>query len=153
MSNIADYIESYLKKLLAENPCVEIQRNELALKFKCVPSQINYVLTTRFTAGHGYLVESRRGSGGYVRVVKLAVERHDNPALDIYRQIGDTVSHAEAEGLIERMYEGELITRREAQLMLAVVGRGVSHLEAPLRNRFRALSLQAMVASIIRTVG
>ncbi|RJQ25664.1 MAG: CtsR family transcriptional regulator [Peptococcaceae bacterium] len=155
MSNIADYIECYLKKLLSENPCgyVEIRRNELAGRFNCVPSQINYVLTTRFSASQGYLVESRRGGGGYVRVVKLPLEKQGNLALDIYRLIGDTVSRSEAEGLIGRLYEGELITWREAQLMQAVVSRSIAHLDAPLRDRFRALSLKAMVVSILRTTG
>ncbi|RJQ28849.1 MAG: CtsR family transcriptional regulator [Peptococcaceae bacterium] len=155
MSNITDYIERYLKKLLAENPCgyIEIQRNELAVQFNCVPSQINYVLTTRFSASQGYLIESRRGGGGFVRVVKLPLEKHGRLALDIYRLIGDAVSRSEAEGLIERLREGELITWREAQLMQAVVSRSITHLEAPLRDRFRALSLKAMVISILRTTG
>ena len=77
MPNLADYIEDHIKKLLSlsKSNCIELQRKELALKFNCVPSQINYVLATRFTPSRGYLVESRRGGGGYVRIVRLVFSR------------------------------------------------------------------------------
>ena len=75
MGTLADEIERYIKKILeaSHDGIVELQRNELALQFSCVPSQINYVLSTRFTTEQGYIVESRRGGGGYVRIVKAYV--------------------------------------------------------------------------------
>ena len=73
MRNISDIIEGYLKKVIEvdEKGHVEIKRSEIAEKFQCVPSQINYVINTRFTADRGYLVESKRGGGGYIRIVRV----------------------------------------------------------------------------------
>ena len=69
--NISDIIERYLKSILAEASQVEIKRSEVADQFDCVPSQINYVIKTRFTLQNGYLVESKRGGGGYIRIAKV----------------------------------------------------------------------------------
>lgn len=152
MSNISDLIERYLKKLLSESPhdYVEVQRSELAMRFSCVPSQINYVLTTRFSAGHGYIVESRRGGGGYIRIVKITLNQRGDLLLDIQDLIGDSISQTEAEGLIKRLLEEELITLREARIMLAVMGRGTLRLGLPLRDQLRALVLKAMITALLR---
>lgn len=69
--NISDIIEAYLKKILADNEQIEIRRSEIAKLFNCVPSQINYVINTRFTEQRGYVVNSKRGGGGYIRIVKV----------------------------------------------------------------------------------
>ena len=69
--NMSDIIEAYIKKILKSQEQVEIRRNEMAVRFNCVPSQINYVINTRFTEQHGYLVESKRGGGGYIRIMKV----------------------------------------------------------------------------------
>ena len=72
MRNISDIIEEYLKQVLekSEEEIVEIKRSEIANKFQCVPSQINYVINTRFTLERGYIVESKRGGGGFIRIIK-----------------------------------------------------------------------------------
>ena len=74
---ISDLIASFLQESLdeAENGVLEVQRNDLAQRFNCVPSQINYVMTTRFSPEHGYLVESRRGGGGYIRITQVRTDR------------------------------------------------------------------------------
>ena len=78
MSILSDHIEEFIKELLIEDEgMAELQRNELAQKFNCAPSQINYVLTTRFSPNRGYVTESRRGGGGYIRVIRLDIERCD----------------------------------------------------------------------------
>ncbi len=118
--SLADYIEEYIKKLLSlsARQWVDIQRSELAGKFDCVPSQINYVLSTRFTPERGYLVESRRGGKGYIRILRVKplpggtweeiLRGHD---LDIRR----------ACDLVKHFYDEKLISRREAYLMEAVL--------------------------------
>lgn len=152
MSNISDLIEHYLKKLLANSPedYVEVQRSELAVRFNCVPSQINYVLTTRFSTGHGYIVESRRGGGGYIRIVKIPLDQRADLILEICDLIGDSISQAEAEGLIERLLEEDLISRREARVMRAAMGRDTLRLGLPVRDQLRALVLKAMVTAVLR---
>ena len=74
MSNLADLIEQYLRAILAQQKIVELQRRELARMFRCAPSQINYVLETRFTFDQGYIIESKRGGGGYIRITHLQWE-------------------------------------------------------------------------------
>ncbi len=152
MSNISDLIECYLKRLLADSPDdhVKIQRSELAVRFNCVPSQINYVLSTRFSIGHGYIVESRRGGGGYIRIVKIPFDQRSKLVLDMCDLIGDSISQARAESLIKRLLEEEIITRREALLMVAATGRDVLRLARPGRDKLRALVLKAMITAVLR---
>src|SRR6185437_3200789 len=125
MRNISDIIERYLKSILHESPegMVEIQRNDLADQFSCVPSQINYVISTRFTLEKGYLVESKRGGGGYIRL-----QRVDLPALKkiqyhIEETIGECVDQGAAEGLIYQLEEAQMISKREANLLRAAIHR------------------------------
>ena len=74
MAQLSDAIEPFIKELREEDTQIEVQRNELAQYFRCAPSQITYVLSTRFTPDHGYVIESRRGGGGYIRIVRLREE-------------------------------------------------------------------------------
>lgn len=152
MNNISDLIESYLKQLLAESSSefVEVQRSDLAIRFSCVPSQINYVLTTRFSAGHGYFVESRRGSGGYIRIVRIPLDRGADIVLDLCDIIGDSISQADADGVISRLLEEKLISLREARVMHAAVDGNILKLSMPVRDKLRALLLKAMIKSLLR---
>src|SRR5690554_4956831 len=110
MSTLADEIERYIKRILeaSKDGSVDIQRNELALKFSCVPSQINYVLSTRFTTEQGYIVESRRGGGGYVRVIK-SYYVDDSELCQLIKQLqGKMINQYAAEGLVQRLVEEEI---------------------------------------------
>ena len=111
------WIENYLKNVLHKNETVEIRRSEIADQFNCVPSQINYVINTRFTIQQGYVVESKRGGGGYIRIMKVNLVDE----MDILNALGDLVpeelSEREGNHLLQNLYENELITKREAQMM------------------------------------
>lgn len=115
--NMSDLIESYLKNVLHKNETVEIRRSEIADQFNCVPSQINYVINTRFTIQQGYVVESKRGGGGYIRIMKVNLVDE----MDILNALADLVpeelSEREGNHLLQNLYENELITKREAQMM------------------------------------
>lgn len=152
LNNISDLIERYLKQLLAEGnrEFVEVQRSDLALRFSCVPSQINYVLTTRFSAGHGYFVESRRGSGGYIRIIKIPLGRKSDTVLELCDIIGDAISQADADGVIKRLLEEKFISLREARVMHAAVDGNILKLSMPVRDKLRALLLKAMIKAILR---
>ena len=152
LNNISDLIERYLKQLLAKSNTefVEVQRSDLALRFSCVPSQINYVLTTRFSAGHGYFVESRRGSGGYIRIIRIPLDRKSDTVLELCDLIGDAISQTDADGVIKRLLEEKLISLREAGIMHAAVDGNILRLSMPVRDRLRALLLKAMIKSILR---
>lgn len=152
MTNISDMIERYLKELLQGSPgeYVEVQRSELALRFNCVPSQINYVLTTRFSAGHGYVVESRRGGGGYIRILKIPLQRRGGLIADICELIGDAIPFSHAEGIVNRLQDEEYISEREARVMKAVIGGDVLRMSSPWQDRLRAEMLKAMITALLR---
>jgi len=150
MANLADDIEQFLKEHLQRASVIEVQRAVIAAKFGCAPSQINYVLATRFTPEHGYLVESRRGGGGYIRIIRLNMERSGALHELVHREIGDQLSQEEALGYISRLREQKIIDDREAALMQAVVHRETIRLELPIRDYVRANLLRAMILAILR---
>lgn len=151
MRNISDIIEKYLKSILHESPegAVEIQRNELADKFSCVPSQINYVISTRFTLEKGYLVESKRGGGGYVRIRKIELPGKTGLHTHLSHTIGEEMGQSAAEGLIYQLVEGNFLTSREAALMSAAVSREVLMVKLPYRDQIRARMMKAMLISLL----
>lgn len=153
MANLSDYIEEYLKDLLQKSSegFIEIQRNELAEKFRCVPSQINYVLTTRFTFQRGYLVESRRGGGGYVRIVRVWNAGGEDHWLELIGEtIGEVISQQEAHGIIQRLFEEDFITKREKLILEAVTDRRVLKGDLPGRDYLRARLLKTALLSTLR---
>ena len=103
--NMSDTIEEYLKRTLKKEGKIEIQRNEIAERFDCVPSQINYVINSRFTMQHGYAVESKRGGGGYIRIIKIQVNDNADSLEKINEIIGDQLSEKEAEIIINTLYK------------------------------------------------
>lgn len=151
MRNISDIIEQYLKQTLHQSPeqVIEIQRNDLADQFQCVPSQINYVISTRFTLEKGYLVESKRGGGGYIRIQKVNLPTHVEILNHINATVGDLIDQSAAEGLVYQMEEAHLISRREALLLKAAICRDVLVLRLPLRDEIRAKLLKAMLIALL----
>lgn len=152
MRSIADQIEAYFKKLLriSKGGVIEVQRSEIAQLFACVPSQINYVLTTRFSPEQGYLVESRRGGGGYLRIIKL---EWDNKQwfLDLLTSMEETlVSQQAGEGLLARLSEEGLLTKRETLLLQAIISRETLPLPLTERGIIRANILKAMLTTLLR---
>ncbi len=150
MRNISDIIEHYLKEVLemSGKSLVEIKRSEVADKFDCVPSQINYVINTRFTIEKGYLVESKRGGGGFIRIMK--VQSHDYAHLidQLLSLIQIRIPQSSAEDVIYRLVEEEVINEREAKIMLSVIDRSVLYLDLPYRDELRARLLKAMLTTL-----
>jgi transcriptional regulator of stress and heat shock response len=149
--NITDLIEHYLKQILQNSSegSVEIQRSDLADRFSCVPSQINYVISTRFTLEKGYYVESKRGGGGYIRI-----QRVDLPSLEaiqkhIHQSVGDQIDQITAEGLIYQLEEARFVTKREAHLLSTAVSRDSLTLPLPLRDQIRAKLIKAMLIALL----
>ncbi|WP_332632938.1 CtsR family transcriptional regulator [Halalkalibacter flavus] len=150
MRNISDIIEDYLKATIrnsGDDP-LEIKRSEIAKKFQCVPSQINYVIQTRFTLEKGYQVESKRGGGGYIRIVKVSPHDH----LDLFDQmikiVGKDIDQHTAENIIIRLFEEKAITKREANLMISVMDRTLYNANINHRDEVRANILIAMLETL-----
>ncbi|NEU32431.1 CtsR family transcriptional regulator [bacterium LRH843] len=148
--NISNLIEEYLKATLKKtgDNLLEIKRNEIAKRFQCVPSQINYVIQTRFTIEKGYLVESKRGGGGYIRIIKISPHDH----LDLFDQmiqiIGQEIDQQTSENIILRLYEEKAVTKREATLMVSVVDRTLYQAHVQERDEVRANILKAMLRTL-----
>ncbi|RIW30020.1 CtsR family transcriptional regulator [Bacillus salacetis] len=150
MRNISDIIENYLKKVFESsgNEIVEIKRSEIADKFQCVPSQINYVINTRFTIERGYMVESKRGGGGYIRIMKVQSLDHAHLVDQLIALVDTRVSQSTAEDLVYRLVEEEVISLREAKIMISVMDRSVLYIDLPDRDELRARMLKAMLITL-----
>ncbi|WP_442857417.1 CtsR family transcriptional regulator [Bacillus sp. FJAT-42315] len=148
--NISDIIEDYLKRVLKTNgsEIVEIKRNEIADKFQCVPSQINYVINTRFTIERGYIVESKRGGGGYIRIIKVQIHDQQDLIDQIITLVGKRVSQSSADDIISRLVEEEVISNREAKIMMSVMDRSVLDMDLPDRDELRARMIIAMLMAL-----
>ncbi|NLA04339.1 MAG: CtsR family transcriptional regulator [Firmicutes bacterium] len=119
MASLTDHIENHLNKLLAisTRSYVEIQRAELARKFACAPSQVNYVLSSRFSLARGYLVESRRGGGGYIRIYRIASPQARNWAKTLSRMDAGSFDPVQARHFLKRICEEKALSQREAQVI------------------------------------
>jgi transcriptional regulator CtsR len=144
VASLSDMIETHLLAMLSDCAEVEVQRAELASRFGCAPSQINYVLVTRFTPARGYVVRSRRGGGGYIRLARLPVA-----AEEAVRAVPASIDQAGAEHHLERLLGDGLLTVREAAMLRAVVARETLALPLPLRDRVRADVLRAAIGAIL----
>ena len=149
---LSDMIADIIQRMLsdADNGIAEIQRNELASRLGCVPSQINYVITSRFTPEQGYLVESRRGGGGYIRITKVKFSR-GQMLLHIINGIGERIDASSARVFLSNLKEGGLISDEAAYLMQAALS-DVCYREVPqeLRDSLRAAIFKQMLAELIR---
>ena len=150
MRNISDIIEGYLKDVieLEGQGLIEIKRNELAKQFACAPSQINYVINTRFTTEHGYFVESKRGGGGYIRILRVTIHSKKNVLDEIEEQIGGAIAQTNAERIIYRLLDEDIVSEREAGLMKAAMDRTTLQLGLPIRDEVRARLMRAMLHTI-----
>lgn len=151
MRNISDIIEGYLKAIIEEEQSgvIEIKRSEVAEKFQCVPSQINYVINTRFTAERGYAVESKRGGGGYIRIFRVRANTRKDLIEHILAGLQNGVSQTMAIDVVYRLLEEEVITVRESKLILSAVDRATIRIPLPDRDKLRARILHAMLATLI----
>lgn len=150
MARLSDIIEDFIKDMFNNNNnnVVFIQRNELADQFRCAPSQINYVLTTRFTYEKGYLIESKRGGGGHIAIKQLEKNCFNNREELINESIGDTITYHNASALIDHLQESEVINERECEIMkMAVNDRSLASSEN--RNKVRADILKGMIMIIL----
>ena len=150
---LSDSIESFIKTLITqEEPEVELKRNELAEYFGCAPSQINYVLATRFSPDHGYIIESRRGGGGYIRIVRVVQSGAQRLMYLANERIGEDISEAEAVRLIHQLLEQEYISRQEAEVMRAAVSAQALSIPIPesIKAAIRARTLKTMIMTVAR---
>ncbi|XKH49686.1 CtsR family transcriptional regulator [Chryseomicrobium palamuruense] len=151
MKNISDIIEGYLKSIIesTNQGQIEIKRNEVAEKFQCVPSQINYVINTRFTLDRGYIVESKRGGGGYIRIFRLEATEQTDVIRDMLDALENGASESMVEDMVYRLLDLDMISKREAKLIVAACARSTLSVPLPLRDQLRGRVAQAMLLTLL----
>jgi len=150
---LSDAIEQFIKTMLTQDEQeVELKRNELAQYFNCAPSQINYVLATRFTPDHGYIIESRRGGGGYIRIFRMEHDTSEQLIYLLHERVGETISSLESEHLVTQLEERGIITHDESSIMKAALCEACYTLPVPmaLKDALRARILKSMLLEVAR---
>lgn len=135
----SDMIARFIQAELEEaNGVLELQRSDLAQRFGCVPSQINYVMSTRFSPEHGYIVESRRGGNGYIRITRVRADRK-TLLMHVINSIGDELDAASARAIVQNLVEGNAISAEAGQSLLAGTGdRALRRVDRAYRDMLRA---------------
>jgi transcriptional regulator CtsR len=146
---MSDVIEDFIKDLLKdENEYVEIQRNELAEHFNCVPSQINYVIQTRFKPSQGYYVESKRGGGGHIRIKKINITK-SNYLMHIITSLDDEITAGEVDIYLSNFLSYNIITEKEAKLLKVATSDNVLSVAYDTRDKLRANIFKNMLLNLI----
>lgn len=145
---MSDMIEDFIKELFEEEDLIEIQRNDLAQKFNCVPSQINYVIATRFKPSQGYYVESKRGGGGSIKIKKINITK-SNYFMHIINSIGETLTAQEVDIFISNFLSYDMVNVVEAKLLKVATSDNVLKIEQPSRDELRARIFKNMLINLI----
>lgn len=150
MARLSDIIESFIKEMINDmDGSIEIQRNELANRFNCVPSQINYVISTRFSTDKGYYVESRRGGGGCISIKRLNSGSVGEYLMHIITSIGNKLSQHTCEIFIQNFMDYDIINEQEAGLIKAATSDKVLIAVSPdIRDEIRMTILKNMLMSL-----
>lgn len=135
--------------MMSEEKNVELQRNELAQYFRCAPSQINYVIKTRFNIERGYFTESRRGGGGYIRIIRVNMTKNDYLMNLVNNEIGEEISERDALVVIENLYQADLVNKREAMIMASAIKNSSLVVPGQIKDIIRANILRCMMIALI----
>ena len=145
---ISDIIEEFIKEMLEEsNDSIEIKRNELAEHFNCVPSQINYVISTRFKPSQGYYVESKRGGGGNIKIKKVNNNKSDY-IMHIINNIGKELTSSEVDILLSDFLTYDIVSKTEAKLLKVATSDNVLKLGIEIKDEVRARIFKNMLLNL-----
>ena len=145
---MSDMIEDFIKELFEEEDFIEIQRNNLAERFNCVPSQINYVISTRFKPSQGYYVESKRGGGGNIKIKKINIMKSEY-FMHIINNIGNILTSNEVDIFISDFLSNNLISKTEAKLLKVATSDNVLKINQPQKDIIRANIFKNMLINLI----
>ena len=150
--SISDVIEEFIMSSLDDDEYIELSRNDLAKFFSCVPSQINYVLNTRFTLNRGFVVESQRGGGGYIKVLRLS-DNNDNFLKNVLISCHEPISAVEGNQLIEQMCNRGLVTMEEANLIKSMTSPKALNNPINIDGVLRANIISQLVIELMKRKG
>ncbi len=151
MVSISDSIEEFLITTIGDDAELKLSRNELAIFFSCAPSQINYVLSTRFTPDRGYKVESKRGGGGCVKLIRI-VESEDNLLMQIYEEIRHLTSltYSKCRDIVSRLMRDTVVTDREGKIMLTIMNDKSLAFPVDIAGRIRVQMFKEIILELSR---
>ena len=146
---MSDRIEEFIKELFTEEEdYIEIQRNDLAEHFNCVPSQINYVISTRFKPSQGYYVESKRGGGGHIKIKKVNITK-SNYFMHIINSVQNSLTGQEVDIFISNFLSYQMLTETEAKLLKVATSDNVLRIPQPIRDEIRARIFKNMLINLV----
>lgn len=146
----SDVISEFILKLLDEaDGSLDLKRNELAQHFNVVPSQINYVITSRFSPEHGYRIESHRGGGGFIRIIRINSDKSLG-TMHAINSIGSTLTMTEASILLRNLESYGFISKRDAGLIFSAVSDNVLSVPPPMRDSLRAAIVKSMLIEVCK---
>ncbi len=149
--SISDVIEEFIMSSLDDDKFIELSRNDLAKFFSCVPSQINYVLNTRFTVNRGFVVESQRGGGGYIKVVRVQ-DNNSNFLKNALDLCSKPLNLVEGNQILEHMRTKKLITEHEMELVKGAISTKALNNPLNLDNQLRANILQQVIIQTMKLI-
>ena len=153
MASISDIIENFILKTLGDDDSVIVSRNELASFFSCAPSQINYVLETRFTVDRGFVIESRRGGGGFIKVSKLRLEDDGYISALVLESVGSELSEKRMAQILDRLVRDKVILKREERLIMVALSDDSLTMPIVMRDALRAKSFKAVLLELLKSDG
>lgn len=146
---LSDAIADMILNMFDDNTStIQIQRNDLAQQLGCVPSQINYVITSRFTPEQGYRIESRRGGGGYIMITRAATK--ENALMSLVNSIGNSINEKSAKANIYNLHYQGLLSDKAGRIMMSVVSdNNFKGVETEIKNQIRASLLKQMLLAYV----
>ncbi|MBP3631309.1 MAG: CtsR family transcriptional regulator [Clostridia bacterium] len=153
MANISDIIEQFILKSLGDDGVVEISRNDLASFFSCVPSQINYVLETRFTMDRGFIKESRRGGGGYIRISKVPINEDTYVNSLIMESIGDELTEKRANQILDKLQDEKILSAKERMIVSAGLSDVALQMPYSFKDKLRANIFKNILMYLLKDKG
>jgi len=150
MASISDIIENFILKTMGDDDSVDISRNELASFFSCAPSQINYVLETRFTVDKGYLKESHRGGGGFIKITKIRFEDDDYIKDLILESVGDEIQEKRMGQILARLTRDGVMTTKEAEMVKVCLSDDSLSMPFVMRDKVRAKAFKSVLVRTLK---
>lgn len=150
MANISDIIEQFILKTMGDDESVDISRNELATFFSCAPSQINYVLETRFTVDKGFLKESRRGGGGYIKISKINLDNDEYVSNLILESVGDELSQKRFSQILEKLRNEKIISDKEKEIIFSALSDLSLAMPFTIKDNIRAKAFKNVLTTLMK---
>lgn len=150
MANISDIIEQFILKTMGDDESVDISRNELATFFSCAPSQINYVLETRFTVDKGFVKESRRGGGGYIKISKINLDNDEYVSNLILESVGDELSQKRLSQILEKLKNEKIISDKEKEIIFSALSDLSLAMPFTIKDSIRAKAFKNVLTTLMK---